>query len=64
LSVLKLAQTLGTEGFDITENLNTLVEHNVKAPGLVELFSTLAGESLSYNHTGHDFFVKRYQSLR
>jgi hypothetical protein len=57
-----LVQTLDTEGFDITKNLKTLVEHNVKAPGLVKLFSTLAGESLSYKHTGHDFFVKRYQS--
>jgi len=57
-------KALGTEGFDIIEAFRTLAEHNEKVPGLVQLFSTLVGESLPSSHPSHEFFVNRYQSVR
>lgn len=57
-------QSLGTGNFDVIEVFKTLAEHNEKVPGLVQLFSTLIGESLPTSHPSHDYFVNRYQSLR
>lgn len=45
-------------------SLQELVEYNETVPGLVQLFTVLAAESIDENHPGHDFFKQRYQNLR
>ncbi len=45
-------------------SLQGLVEHNETVPGLVQLFTVLVAESIDDQHPGHDFFRRRYQSLR
>lgn len=41
-----------------------LVEHNATVPGLVQLFTTLAAESIQDDHPGHIFFKNRYHEGR
>lgn len=43
-------------------SLQKLVEHNESVPGLVQLFTTLAAESIQEDHPGHDFFQQRYHN--
>ncbi len=44
--------------------LEKLVEYNETVPGLVQLFTVLAAESIDDGHPGHEFFKQRYQNLR
>lgn len=41
-----------------------LVSYNESVPGLVQLFVVLVSESIEEDHPGHEFFLKRYQSIR
>ncbi len=44
--------------------LQELVKYNETVPGLVQLFTVLAAESIDDGHPGHDFFKQRYRNLR
>ncbi|MEW5868261.1 MAG: TetR/AcrR family transcriptional regulator [Chloroflexota bacterium] len=44
--------------------IQKLVEYNETVPGLVQLFTVLAAESLDEQHPGHEFFMQRYQNIR
>ena len=44
--------------------LQQLAEYNETVPGLVQLFTVLAAESIDKKHPGHTFFKQRYQNLR
>ncbi|MFF1574610.1 TetR/AcrR family transcriptional regulator [Leifsonia sp. NPDC058292] len=49
------------------ERLDSLVDgarRNAEQPGLVELYSVLAGEATSPDHPGHAFFRARFQMMR
>ncbi|BDZ51294.1 TetR family transcriptional regulator [Frondihabitans sucicola] len=39
-------------------------EYNVGVPGLIELYTVLASESISPDHPGHAYFVARFGNLR
>ncbi len=45
-------------------SLRELVQYNQSVPGLVQLFTVLAAESIEEQHPGHEFFRRRYQNLR
>ena len=47
---------------DLLETYKQLVKHNETVPGLVQLFTTLAAESVQEDHPGHEFFKQRYQA--
>lgn len=49
---------------DLLAAFQKLVEHNETVPGLVQLFAILVAESIPENHPGHDFFLRRYQTVR
>jgi AcrR family transcriptional regulator len=49
---------------DLLDSFHKLVEYNETVPGLVQLFTTLAVESIQAQHPGHDFFAQRYRNLR
>ncbi len=49
---------------DLLASLQALVEYNQTVPGLVQLFTVLVAESIDSQHPGHEFFMRRYQSLR
>ncbi|MDN4478406.1 TetR/AcrR family transcriptional regulator [Demequina sp. SYSU T00039] len=50
-------------GEDLLAHLVETAARNAAAPGIVELFATLAGEATAPSHPAHDFFVARYASL-
>src|SRR5512135_2734215 len=44
--------------------LQELAQYNETVPGLVQLFTVLVAESIDDKHPGHEFFKRRYQTLR
>ncbi len=44
--------------------LQDLARYNETVPGLVQLFTVLVAESIDEQHPAHDFFKRRYRSLR
>ncbi len=55
---------LAGEKQDLLASLLRLAEHNETVPGLVQLFTILAAESIQEQHPGHDFFLWRYEAVR
>jgi AcrR family transcriptional regulator len=53
-----------SEKKDFLSSQQKLVEHNSTVPGLVQLFTTLAAESIQKEHPGHNFFRERYHKGR
>ncbi|MFC4244506.1 TetR/AcrR family transcriptional regulator [Gryllotalpicola reticulitermitis] len=51
-----------TDPHDALDAVVGLVRFNSTHPGIVELFTVLAGESVSVNNPGHEFFAGRYES--
>ncbi len=49
---------------DLLASLQALAEYNQTVPGLVQLFTVLVAESIDEKHPGHEFFKRRYQSIR
>lgn len=54
---------LGERG-DLLSSFQKLVEYNQTVPGMVQLFTTLAAESIHEEHPGHQFFLQRYHKAR
>jgi AcrR family transcriptional regulator len=46
------------------DSARAIVAHNQTVPGMVQLFTVLAGESIHSEHPAHDYFVERYRSTR
>ncbi len=60
----RLRATLQKEDSRFLQAGIELVEHNETVPGLVQLFTILAAESVSPEHPAHEFFIQRYQRER
>src|SRR5512136_2148744 len=54
----------GGKEVDLLASLQALVEYNQTVPGLVQLFTVLAAESIDAQHPGHEYFLHRYGNLR
>lgn len=48
-------------GLDMMRRFVTLAEHNVRHPGIVDLYSRLAAEAIAPDHPAHDYFVRHYR---
>jgi AcrR family transcriptional regulator len=48
-------------GLDMMRRFVTLAEHNVRNPGIVDLYSRLAAEAMAPDHPAHDYFVHHYR---
>ena len=51
-------------GIGIIDGLAALVAHNESEPQVVALFSMLLGEAVGAEHPAHEYFVRRYDSIR
>lgn len=51
-------------GLDMMRRFVTLAEHNVRHPGIVDLYSRLAAEAIAADHPAHDYFVRHYDKAR
>lgn len=61
---LRFTPSTDEEKGDPLSSLQKLMEYNETVPGLVQLFTILAAESIQEQHPGHDFFMQRYQYMR
>jgi AcrR family transcriptional regulator len=52
------------DGVEALRGLVTLARRNASTPGVVELYCTLSAEATSPDHPAHDYFVRRYVSVR
>ena len=75
IAVLELRDELDAERFGLLENrdrtgteqlraLVSLVEHNARVPGLVQLFTVISAESVTPGHPAQPWTVARYRRLR
>jgi AcrR family transcriptional regulator len=51
-------------GLDFLRNLVALAAHNVRHPGIVDLYSRLAAEATAAGHPAHDYFERHYRQAR
>jgi AcrR family transcriptional regulator len=72
-AVLDLRDRMDAERLDLASQpeggepalraLATLVEHNARQPGIVQLFSVLTGEAVTTDHPAHGWAQERYRLL-
>ncbi|WP_329045546.1 TetR/AcrR family transcriptional regulator [Amycolatopsis sp. NBC_01488] len=51
-------------GLEVLRHFVALAEHNVRHPGIVDLYSRLAAEAVSPDHPAHEYFVRHYRAAR
>jgi AcrR family transcriptional regulator len=51
-------------GREALRHLIALAEHNVRHPGIVDLYSRLAAEAVAADHPAHDYFERHYRMAR
>ena len=51
-------------GLDLLRNYLALAEHNVRHPGIVDLYSRLAAEAVAADHPAHEYFERHYRLAR
>jgi AcrR family transcriptional regulator len=51
-------------GLDVLRHFVALAEHNVRHPGIVDLYSRLAAEAVAPDHPAHEYFVRHYRAAR
>ena len=51
-------------GLDVLRHFVALAEHNVRHPGIVDLYSRLAAEAVAPDHPAHGYFVRHYRAAR
>jgi AcrR family transcriptional regulator len=51
-------------GLDVLRHFVALAGHNVRHPGIVDLYSRLAAEAVAPDHPAHDYFVHHYRAAR
>ncbi|BDZ63939.1 TetR/AcrR family transcriptional regulator [Agromyces mangrovi Wang et al. 2018] len=52
------------DGVETLRGLVALARHNASTPGVVELYCTLSAEATSVGHPAHEYFLRRYESVR
>jgi AcrR family transcriptional regulator len=51
-------------GLEVLRHFIALAAHNVRHPGIVDLYSRLAAEAVSADHPAHGYFEQHYQAAR
>ncbi|MEA5360220.1 TetR/AcrR family transcriptional regulator [Amycolatopsis sp., V23-08] len=51
-------------GLDVLRHFVALAGHNVRHPGIVDLYSRLAAEAVAPDHPAHEYFVRHYRAAR
>ncbi|MEV6831150.1 TetR/AcrR family transcriptional regulator [Amycolatopsis sp. NPDC051102] len=51
-------------GLEVLRHFVALAEHNVRHPGIVDLYSRLAAEAVAPDHPAHQYFVRHYRAAR
>ncbi|MHA6765179.1 TetR/AcrR family transcriptional regulator [Streptacidiphilus sp. PAMC 29251] len=51
-------------GLEALRHLVALAAHNMRHPGIVDLYSRLAAEAVAADHPAHDYFEQHYRIVR
>jgi AcrR family transcriptional regulator len=51
-------------GLAVLRHFLALAEHNVRHPGIVDLYSRLAAEAVAADHPAHEYFQRHYRIAR
>jgi AcrR family transcriptional regulator len=51
-------------GLEVLRHFVALAEHNVRHPGIVDLYSRLAAEAVAEDHPAHEYFLRHYRAAR
>ncbi|MFB9684863.1 TetR/AcrR family transcriptional regulator [Amycolatopsis plumensis] len=51
-------------GLEVLRHFVALAEHNVRHPGIVDLYSRLAAEAVAPDHPAHEYFLRHYRAAR
>ncbi|WIX77805.1 TetR/AcrR family transcriptional regulator [Amycolatopsis carbonis] len=51
-------------GLEVLRHFVALAEHNVRHPGIVDLYSRLAAEAVAPDHPAHEYFEEHYRQAR
>jgi AcrR family transcriptional regulator len=51
-------------GLEVLRHFVALAGHNVRHPGIVDLYSRLAAEAVSADHPAHGYFERHYRAAR
>ncbi|WP_243727646.1 TetR/AcrR family transcriptional regulator [Actinocrispum wychmicini] len=51
-------------GREVLRRFITLAEHNVRNPGVVDLYARLAAEAVAADHPAHEYFQRHYRTAR
>ncbi|MEW2506092.1 TetR/AcrR family transcriptional regulator [Amycolatopsis sp. CA-161197] len=51
-------------GLEVLRHFVALAEHNVRHPGIVDLYSRLAAEAVAPDHPAHEYFELHYRQAR
>ncbi|MEU4668069.1 TetR/AcrR family transcriptional regulator [Amycolatopsis sp. NPDC023774] len=51
-------------GLEVLRHFVALAEHNVRHPGIVDLYSRLAAEAVAPDHPAHGYFEQHYRQAR
>ena len=51
-------------GLDVLRHFLALAEHNVRHPGIVDLYARLAAEAIAPDHPAHGYFERHYRHAR
>ncbi|GAA3523854.1 TetR/AcrR family transcriptional regulator [Amycolatopsis ultiminotia] len=51
-------------GLEVLRRFLALAEHNVRHPGIVEVYSRLAAEAVAPGHPAHEYFDRHYRQAR
>ncbi|WP_326834257.1 TetR/AcrR family transcriptional regulator [Amycolatopsis rhabdoformis] len=57
-------QLAAAPGLGVLRNFVALAEHNVRHPGIVDLYSRLAAEAVAPDHPAHEYFERHYRQAR
>lgn len=57
-------QLAAPPGLEVLRRYIALAEHNVRHPGIVDLYSRLAAEAVAEDHPAHEYFVRHYRLAR
>jgi AcrR family transcriptional regulator len=57
-------QLAAQPGLEVLRHFVALAGHNVRHPGIVDLYSRLAAEAVSADHPAHAYFERHYRAAR
>jgi AcrR family transcriptional regulator len=57
-------QLASAPGLEVLRHYLALASHNVRHPGIVDLYSRLAAEAVTPDHPAHEYFKRHYDDAR